>query len=35
MELFDRFVQERTYLQGVSTDTLAYYRNVRHTSKLF
>jgi integrase/recombinase XerD len=29
MELFDRFLQERTYLKGVSSDTLAYYRNVR------
>ena len=29
MELFDRFLQERTYCKGVSSDTLASYRNVR------
>ena len=29
MELFDRFLQERTYLKGVSSDTLSYYRSVR------
>jgi integrase/recombinase XerD len=30
MELFDRFLQERTYLKGVSPETLRYYRWVRH-----
>lgn len=29
MELFDRFLQERTYLKGVSPETLRYYRWVR------
>ena len=26
MDLFDRFLQERTYLKGVSPETLRYYR---------
>ncbi len=29
MDLFDRFLQERTYLKGVSPETLRYYRWVR------
>jgi site-specific recombinase XerD len=29
MDLFDRFLQERTYLKGVSSETLRYYRWVR------
>ena len=29
MDLFDRFLEERTYLKGVSTDTLRWYRGVR------
>jgi len=29
MELFDQFLQERTYLKGVSPDTLRYYKWVR------
>src|SRR5436190_890053 len=29
MELFDRFLQERTYLKGVSLNTLDYYQCVR------
>jgi len=31
MDLFDRFLQERTYLKGVSPDTLRWYRGVRKT----
>jgi len=29
MELFDRFLRERTYLKGISSDTLASCCNVR------
>jgi hypothetical protein len=29
MDPFDRFLQERTYLKGVSPETLRYYRWVR------
>src|SRR5947207_1841027 len=29
MDLFDRFLQERTYLKGVSPETLRYYRWVQ------
>src|SRR5665213_209703 len=29
MDLFDRFLQERTYLKGVSPETLRYYKWVR------
>src|ERR1700680_4812181 len=29
MDLFDRFLQERTYIKGVSPETLRYYRWVR------
>jgi site-specific recombinase XerD len=29
MDLFDRFLQERTYLRGVSPETLRYYQCVR------
>jgi len=29
MDLFARFLQERTYLKGVSPQTLRYYRSVR------
>ena len=29
MDLFDRFLQERTYLKNVSPETLRYYRWVR------
>lgn len=29
MDLFDRFLQERVYLKGVSPETLRYYRWVR------
>lgn len=29
MDLFDRFLQERMYLKGVSSETLRYYRWVR------
>jgi hypothetical protein len=29
MDLFDRFLQERTYLKGVSPETLRYYQWVR------
>ena len=29
MDLFDRFLQERTYLKGVSAETLRYYQWVR------
>ena len=29
MDLFDRFLQERTYLKNVSPETLRYYRWVK------
>jgi len=29
MDLFDRFLHERTYLKGVSPETLGYYKCVR------
>ena len=29
MDLFGRFIQERTYWKGVSPETLLYYRWVR------
>ena len=31
MDLFDSFLQERTYLKGVSKDTLRWYRGVQKT----
>jgi hypothetical protein len=34
MDLFDRFLQERTYLRGVSPETLRYYRWVRRAFAL-
>lgn len=34
MDLFDRFLQERTYLKGVSPETLRYYRWVRRAFSL-
>ena len=31
MDLFDRFLQETTYLKGISPDTIRYYGCVRRT----